>query len=110
VTLGTLFSTEIFLPRGHVYLWTPWLVILELVENALLAGSLLIIGLRLLRRVRTGETDGLVRAVAWCGLLAIALAFTHALDVWVTWSPVYGIDVIARGLCALIALVAAFAV
>ena len=108
--LRTLFSTEIFLPRGHAYLWTPWLVIAELATNALLAGALFIIGIRLIRRVRRGETDGLVRAVAWMGLLALGLALTHVLDVWVTWSPVYGIDIAVRAFVALVALVAAFAV
>jgi two-component system, NtrC family, sensor kinase len=105
-----MFSTEIFLPRGHAYLWTPWLVIAELAANALIAGALFIIGLRLYKRVRSGETAELPRAAAWAAVLALLLAFTHVLDVWMTWSPVYGIDVVVRGFVALVALVAAFAV
>jgi two-component system, NtrC family, sensor kinase len=110
VPLRSMFSTEIFLPRGHAYLWTPWLVIAELATNALLAGALFIIGLRLWRRVRSGETADLTRATAWAAVLCLVLGATHVLDVWVTWSPVYGIDMMVRGFAALVALVAAFAV
>jgi hypothetical protein len=105
-----MFSTEIFLPRGHAYLWTSWLVIGELVTNALLAGALFIVGIRLIRRVRSGETVDLTRATAWAAVLAMVLGATHVLDVWVTWSPVYGIDLVVRSFAALVALVAAFAV
>ena len=110
MSLRSVFSTEIFLPRGHGYLWTPWLVIAELTANALLAGALFIIGLRLYRRVRSGETGELPRAAAWAAVLALLLGCTHVLDVWLTWSPVYGLDVAVRGFVALVALVAAFAV
>ena len=35
--LRTLFSTETFMARGHSYLWTPELVVLELATNAVIA-------------------------------------------------------------------------
>ena len=103
-----MFSTEIFLPRGHAYLWTPWLVIAELATNALIAVALLVVGIRLVGRVRSGDPDGLARGAAWMGVLAFALAATHLLDVWSIWTPIYGIDAVVRGLVALVALVAAF--
>jgi hypothetical protein len=108
VSLREVFSTEIFMARGHAYLWTPWLVIAEIVSNAVIAIALLVIGVRLVRRVRAGEPEGLARAGAWAGVLAFALASTHLLDVWVTWTPIYGIDAAARGLVALVALTAMF--
>ena len=105
--LRSLFSTEIFMARGHSYLWTPWLVIGEIASNALIAIALCVTGLRLVRRVRAGESQGLRRAAAWAGVLAFALAGTHVLDVLVTWTPIYGIDVIVRGIVALVAVAAA---
>jgi hypothetical protein len=103
-----VFSTEIFLPRGHAYLWTPWLVIAELVTNGLTAIALLAVGIRLVRKVQAAEPEGLARGAAWMGVLAFALAVTHLLDVWVIWTPIYGIDVVVRGLVAMLALTAAF--
>jgi hypothetical protein len=103
-----MFSTEIFLPRGHAYLWTPWLVIAEIATNAAVALALLVLGIRLVVRVRGGDPDALARGAAWMTLLAFALAGTHLLDVWVIWTPIYGIDVVVRGLVALVAIAAAF--
>ncbi|HEX7466931.1 MAG TPA: hypothetical protein VF309_09835 [Usitatibacter sp.] len=94
--------------RGHSYLWTPWLVIGEIASNALIAIALLVIGLRLVRRVRAGDGEGLARAAAWTGVLAFALASTHLLDVWVTWTPIYAIDLAVRGVVALVAVAAMF--
>jgi predicted permease len=103
-----MFSTEIFLPRGHAYLWTPWLIIAEIAGNAVIALALVAVGVRLVRRVRSGDPEALVRGAAWMGLLAFALAATHLLDVWVIWTPIYGIDVVVRAAAALIAIAAAF--
>ncbi len=44
--LRALFSTEIFMPRGHDYFWTPKLLVLEGASNLVLA----IAGLVLARR------------------------------------------------------------
>ena len=94
--------------RGHSYLWTPWLLIGELASNALIAIALFVTGVRLVRRVRAGDGHGLGRATAWAGVLAFALASTHVLDVWVTWTPIYGIDLAVRSVVALVAVAAAF--
>ena len=37
--LRALFSTEIFMPRGHDVLWTPALLILEAVANLTIAAA-----------------------------------------------------------------------
>ncbi len=103
-----MFSTEIFLPRGHAYLWTPWLVIAEIATNAAIALALVVLGVRLVLRVRGDDPEALVRGAAWMTLLAFALAATHLLDVFVIWTPIYGIDVVVRGLVALVAIAAAF--
>ena len=103
-----MFSTEIFLPRGHAYLWTPWLVIAEIATNAAVALALAFVGVWLVVRVRGGDAEAVVRGAAWMTLLAFALAATHLLDVLTIWTPIYGIDVVVRGLVALVAITAAF--
>jgi hypothetical protein len=102
-----MFSTEIFLPRGHTYLWTPWVLVGELASSAVIALALVVIGVRLVRRVRASQPAGLARATAWAGLLAFVLASTHVLDVVCTFAPIYGIDVAVRCLAALVALATA---
>ena len=102
-----MFSTEIFMPRGHSYLWTPWLLIAELASNAVLALALLVIAFRLLRRGRNPEPGPAGRTGIWLGILALVLAATHLSDVWTIWTPAYGVDVGLRALAALIAIAAA---
>ena len=77
--LRTLFSTETFMARGHSYLWTPKLVILELATNLVIALAA--------RRHRDGAAAGRrARAGArparsahrLLALFALGLAAAHA--------------------------------
>ena len=38
-TMTTLFSSEMFMPHGHCYLWQPWLVWLQVVSNGSIAAA-----------------------------------------------------------------------
>jgi len=89
-----MFSTEIFMARGHSYLWTPWLLISEIATNVVLVLACLALAVIARRRGARG-----------LALLALAFAAVHALDTWVIWTPAYGIDVVVRGLTALGAIV-----
>jgi hypothetical protein len=104
--LRTLFSTETFMARGHSFLWTPSLVVLELATNALIALAAVAIAVALARAAARAAG----RARLSYGLLAvfaIALAAAHGLDVWVIWTPAYGIDVVVRCAAAIAAVAAA---
>jgi hypothetical protein len=94
VTASSMFSTEIFMARGHSYLWTPWLLVSEIATNLILTVACLALAVLAYRRGAGG-----------LALLAVAFAAVHALDTWVIWTPVYGIDVIVRGLTAVAAIV-----
>ena len=56
--LRTLFSTETFMARGHSYLWTPSLVVLEIATNALIAAAAVVIGVALLRAAARAPARG----------------------------------------------------
>jgi hypothetical protein len=114
--LRALFSTEIFMPRGHDYFWTPRLLVLEGVSNLVLAIAGLVLAAAFLRR-RVGRSvpSGPVpsgRAVpsgrTWT-VLALCLASgaaTHLLDVWLIWAPLYWLDALVRCVAALAAIAA----
>jgi hypothetical protein len=107
--LRTLFSTETFMARGHSYLWTPSLVILEIASNALIALAALAIAVALWRAAARATARGPRLGYALLGALALGLAAAHALDVWVIWTPVYGADAIIRSATAVVAVAAAIA-
>lgn len=107
-TLRTLFSTEIFLPRGHEYLWTPRLLELELASNAIIAVCCLAMAVALARLVRKRAPLARRAQIAF-GLFVVCAAATHLLDLWVIWAPRYWLDALVRSGTAIVAIVAAIA-
>jgi two-component system NtrC family sensor kinase len=106
--LQTLFSTEIFLPRGHEYLWTPRLLELEIGSNAIIAVACLFMAAALVRLVIKRAVVGR-RSQIGLGLFAVGAAATHLLDLWVIWAPRYWLDALVRTVTALVAAAAAIA-
>lgn len=101
-----MFSTEIFMARGHSYLWTPWLVWTQVISNTVIALALMVVGGGMLRlRRREGERTG-PGPVLLAGF-ALLLGAAHLLDVWVVWHPAYGLDAIVRSAGALAGVAAA---
>jgi hypothetical protein len=105
-SLRALFSTEIFMPRGHDYLWTPKLLVLEGAANLILAIGCLVLGVTFLRRRRGGRG---VPTRTWTALAvaALLLAVSHLSDVWLTWAPLYWLDALVRSAAALAVVAAA---
>jgi hypothetical protein len=93
--------------RGHSFLWTPKLVVLELATNAVIALAALAIAVALLRAAARAEMPGVRSGHLVLAVFAFALAAAHALDVWVIWTPIYGIDVVVRCAAAAAAVAAA---
>jgi hypothetical protein len=106
-SLRALFSTEIFMPRGHDYFWTPKLLVLEGASNLLLALAAFVLAAAFLRRRTRAVPSG--RTWTVLALSAALAAVTHLLDVWLIWAPLYWLDAMVRCLAALVALVAAVA-
>jgi two-component system, NtrC family, sensor kinase len=108
--LGTLFSTETFMARGHSYLWSPKLVILELATNVVIALAALAIAVALLRAAARAGAGPARLGHGLLALFAMGLAAAHGLDAWVIWTPLYGVDVVVRAATAVAAVGAAIAV
>jgi MYXO-CTERM domain-containing protein len=107
--LRALFSTEIFMPRGHEYFWTPMLLVLEGASNLVLGLAAAVMGVSFLRR-RRRPPQALARRT-WACLLAFAVlaALTYISDVWLIWAPLYWLDAVLRSLAAIAAVAAAAA-
>ena len=93
--------------RGHSYLWSPGLLVLELATNLLIALAAVAIAITLLRAAARAQARAARLGHALLAVFAIGLAAAHALDAWVIWTPIYGIDVVVRGATAIAALAAA---
>jgi two-component system, NtrC family, sensor kinase len=106
-SLRALFSTEIFMPRGHDYLWTPKLLLLEGGANLVLALGWVGLGVAFLRRRRGGRGAPTARAWTTLAVAALLLATSHLSDVWLTWAPLYWLDALIRSGAALAVIAAA---
>jgi hypothetical protein len=104
-SLRALFSTEIFMPRGHDYFWTPKLLVLDGASNLVLAIAGFVLAAAFLRR-RAGRAA--LSGRTWTVLaLGMALAaVTHLFDIWLIWAPLYWLDALIRCMAALAAIVA----
>jgi hypothetical protein len=102
-SLRALFSTEIFMPRGHDYFWTPTLLLLEGVSNLVLAMAGFVLAVAFLRR-RGGRVvlSGRTWTVLALGFALVAV--THLLDVWLIWAPLYWLDALLRCTAAVVAI------
>jgi hypothetical protein len=107
--LRALFSSEIFMPRGHEYLWTPKLLLLEGASNLVLALGAAVMGASFLRRRRSAARP--LSRRTWTALAAFAIlaATTYLSDVWLIWAPLYWLDALLRCLAAIAAVAAAAA-
>jgi hypothetical protein len=106
--LQKLFSTEIFLPRGDEYLWTPRLLALELGSNALIAVSCLAMAAALVRTRVKRDVLGR-RAQLALALFVVCAAAAHLSDLWVIWAPRYWLDALLRCATAIVAAATAIA-
>ncbi len=104
----TLFSTEIFLPRGHEYLWTPRLLKLEIASNLIIAVSCLAMA-GALCRILAKRALLARRAQIALGLFVFCAAATHLLDLWVIWAPRYWLDAVVRSGTAIVGAATAIA-
>jgi peptidoglycan/LPS O-acetylase OafA/YrhL len=107
--LRALFSTEVFMPRGHEYLWTPKLLVLEGTTNLVLALGAAVIGISFLRRRRATARPLARRTSTALAAFAFLAAVTYLGDVWLIWAPLYWLDALCRCLAALAAVAAAAA-
>ena len=99
-SLRALFSTEIFMPRGHDYLWTPKLLILEGASNFVIALACLGMAIGAARARRAQRRLARRSWTALCIFLLLA-AWTYLLDTYLIVAPLYWLDSLVRCATAL---------
>ncbi|MRG91013.1 sensor histidine kinase [Polyangium spumosum] len=98
-TLKRLFSAD-FMPHGHCYFWEPGLVWLQVLSNLAIGAAYLSISLTLAYIVRRIRDIPFQWMYLCFGVFIITCGFTHFMDVWVIWTPVYWLDGSIRAVTA----------
>ena len=107
-TLSALFSEQSFMPHGHCYLWTPSMLWLQVLTNAIIGLSYVAISATLVGFMQRVEELPLRFLYVAFGVFIIACGITHFMDVWVIWEPRYWLDGSIRALTAVASLGTAF--
>ncbi len=81
-----------FMPHGFCYLWTPWLLSMNVISDGLIALAYYSIPIALLQFVRR-RTD---LQFGWVFVLFSVFIFacgtTHVMSIWTVWNPDYPLD------------------
>jgi len=100
--LQNLFTSELFIPHGHCYLWKPGLVWLHLLSDSLIALAYYSIPITLVYFVRK-RVD---LPFDWIFLLfstfIVACGTTHLIAVWTLWHPTYWLSGAIKAITALV--------
>ena len=96
-----------FMPHGHCFFWTPDVLWVHVVSDALIALSYYSIPLTLLYFTRH-RRDLPYRWVFYCfGAFIVACGTTHVVDIVTLWIPIYRVDGFVKAVTAGISLTTA---
>src|ERR1700686_3847130 len=87
--LRHLMLLEGILPHGTSYLWTPGLVGLHVVSDALIALSYLTIPVTLVYFLRKRRDISFSWIFVCFGTFIVACGATHLMEIWTIWFPAY---------------------
>lgn len=90
-----------FMPHGHCYLWTPSMVWLQVVSNALVGAAYVTISLTLYYIVQHIKDIPFSWIYVAFGVFILACGATHFSDVITVWHPIYWIDGGLRAITAI---------
>lgn len=84
-----LFSSNLFMPHGHCYLWRPGLVWLHVLSDSLIFLSYLSISLTLVYFIRKRRDVPFNWMFVCFGTFIFACGLTHLMEVWTVWHASY---------------------
>jgi hypothetical protein len=106
--LKNLFTSELFIPHGHCYLWKPELVGLHIVSDSLIALAYYSIPITLVYFVRKRH-DIPFHWIFWLfGTFIVACGTTHLLEIWTLWHPTYWLSGSIKAITAIASVYTAF--
>ena len=88
-SLWHLMLSDGFLPHGYCYLWTPGLVELHVISDALIAMSYLTIPVTLVYFIRKRRDIPFSWMFLCFGVFIVACETTHLMEIWTIWFPAY---------------------
>lgn len=100
---SAFFSSALFMPHGHCYLWQPGMVWLQVLSNGVIAAAYVAISATLAYLVyRLRDEIPFQGMYLAFGAFIVLCGITHVFDVYVIWVPAYWLDGSVRALTAIV--------
>ena len=99
--LRTLFEGTGFMPHGHCYLWTPSLVRLHVISDALIVLAYYSIPITLITFVRRRKDLSFSWMFVCFAVFILACGTTHLMEIWNVWHSAYWLSGLVKALTAL---------
>lgn len=96
-----LFDQSFFMPHGHCYLWTPWLLWANLLSDLLIAGAYFAIPFALWRMVRLRADLPFDWMFIAFGVFIVACGTTHLIEAWNIWHVDYWLSAAVKVVTAI---------
>jgi PAS domain S-box-containing protein len=106
-SLRHLMLSDGFLPHGYCYLWTPGLVELHVISDALIAMSYLTIPVTLVYFIRKRRDIPFSGIFLCFGAFIVACGATHLMEIWTIWYPAYWLSGAVKAFTACISVATA---
>src|ERR1700682_2928215 len=105
--LRHLLLSDGFLPHGYCYLWTPGLVELHVISDALIALSYLTIPVTLVYFIRKRRDIPFSWMLLCFGGFIVACGTTHLMEIYTIWFPPYWFSGAFKGFTACVSVATA---
>ncbi len=94
------FDTASFMPHGHCYLWTPWLLWTYVISDGLITLAYYSIPLALQLFVRQRKDLEFSWVFVLFSIFIFARGTTHLMSIWTIWNPSYPLDAMVKAVTA----------
>lgn len=100
-------DTSSFMPHGHCYLWTPELLWIYVISEAIIVLSYFSIAVALMYFVKKRSDLQFDWMFKLFSLFIFACGATHLMGIWTIWHPDYWLDAGIKAVTAAVSLIAA---
>jgi signal transduction histidine kinase/CheY-like chemotaxis protein len=101
------FDSNAFMPHGHCYLWTPWLLWTYVASDSLIGLAYYSIPIALTVFVRRRTDLQFSWVFVLFSVFICACGTTHFMSIWTIWNPDYALDAALKAVTAAASIVTA---
>ncbi len=104
-TFIDLFSLKDLIPHGYCLAWSPLLLWLSIISDALITGAYYLMPLIMIYFIRQRRDLLYTRLVLLIALFIVACGTTHLIHIITIWIPIYSLEILTKFLTAILSMI-----